>query len=543
MPCSQKGIAHIALIILAVFGIAIGLYLVQTRTNFLPKAQQEINLTPQTAFHLSPAVNYHLYDKGQGSTARRYGSNPDTTSSNESAGGSGKIAPQRSWFYPGEEIRVNVAVSSDIEAANTFSAIINFPSDVLEVTSIIKENNQISLKHPKMDSVLVEIINSPNREEFAKNRGLRFKDGKVQVTLQLDPQIVNKKAVNFKEYGFEEVARYETLVDGYIQVDSILKIAEVPNIKYIQATYDPATNPISTGSANTTTSAADRVCVEVITRACGTIRNVCPTTSLDQECSLETWAERPGCKDFPTPCDVPVGWEIEDPNLRGMRSCSPEQSCPSGYYCKDRSTCNDAGACTGVVGGDCYPNPSPVPTPSCKPIPSCVNQNPACDLYIDPNDPSWCHNQQSIKDYFISHWLPDTKFDNQTGRVILSGGVTGEGIKTIPPNKPIMATVIFKAKKAGEVKLEFGGDSLILRNSDSSNILTNKNGLTIQIQDPSKPVVKGDLDGDGSVGYRDFSILLSKWGSDDEKADINGDGKVNIYDFSILLTNWTVGKR
>lgn len=481
MPCNQKGIAHIVLIILAVFGIAIGLYLVQTRTNFLPKAQQEVNLTPQTAFHLLPAVNYYLFHKGQGSTAGGYGSNADTTSQDESAGGSGEIYPQRSWFYPGEEIKVNLSVSSDIEATNTFSAIINFPADLLEVVSIQKENN-----------------------------------------------------------------------------------GPTP--------YD--ISPVVT-ETNSEAENGSKICAQVETKACGTVYNDCKPGA-DYACSQSEWAERHECKDFPTPCDVPVGWEIQDPNLKGKRSCLPDQSCPSGYYCKPLSICTEGGVCTDVVGGECYPNPSPVPsgscrprpacldseprcllpetsdicpptrrspTPSCKPIPSCVNQNPACDIYIDPNDPGWCHNQTLVEDYFIKYWLPDTKFDNQTGQVILSGGVSGSGIKTIPPNKPIMATIVFKAKKPGEAKLEFGGDSLILRNSDSENILTNKNGLTIQIQDPAKSVIKGDLDGDGVVGYKDFSILLSKWGTDDKKADINSDGKVNIYDFSILLTNWTGRKR
>lgn len=535
MPCNQKGIAHIVLIILAVFGIAIGLYLVQTRTNFLPKAQQEVNLTPQTAFHLLSAVNYHLYDQGQGSTAGGYGLNADTASSNESAVGPGKIAPTRTWFYPGEEIRVNVAVSSDIDPANTFSAVVSYPTDLLEVTNIIKENQYTTFKDPikdsKINSVLMELIQSNGRESFAKTSGIDFYNGKVSVNLRVDKKDLTAQDLDYQTVGFTETARYETLIDGTIPPDNLVKMAENSHIIYIGAQYSGSTATQDSNQVKGTTI----ICAQVITKACSPERSNCT----DKYCTGVYYPRE--CKDFPTPCDIPAGWEIEDPNLRRGRSCDQSNSCPSGYYCKPLSTCTEGGACTDVVGGECYPNPSPVPSGSCRPRPSCLDSEPRCLL---PETPDMCPpSLKPVEDYFIKYWLPDTKFDNQTGQVILSGGVSGSGIKTIPPNKPIMATIIFKAKKPGEAKLEFGGDSLILRNSDSENILTNKNGLTIQIQDPAKPVIKGDLDGDGVVGYKDFSILLSKWGTDDKKADINSDGKVNIYDFSILLTNWTGRKR
>lgn len=49
----------------------------------------------------------------------------------------------------------------------------------------------------------------------------------------------------------------------------------------------------------------------------------------------------------------------------------------------------------------------------------------------------------------------------------------------------------------------------------------------------------GDLNQDGRVDIRDFSILLSKWRTSDAVADINDDGKVDIRDYSILFSNWT----
>ncbi len=429
---TQKGIAHLALIVLVVFGIAIGLYLVQTKTDLFPSAQFMSAPVPQTAFHLTA----------------EYPTDPATPPQK------GRL--EREWFYPGEKVSVEVAVSSDIDAANTFSAVVNFPNDLLEVMSVQKgdQGGSIALDNPVQDT-------------FTQEQS----SGGVTQTI-------------------------------------------------------PSANLPS-----------NRVCAQVITKACILeqvicVRAPCPPQQI--------------CKEFPTPCDVPAGWEIEDQNLKGSRSCSwdtinPEGPCPKGYYCKSRSTCSEGGACTQVMGGDCYPDPSPVPSVSCRPRPACLDSEPRC---LMPETSDMCPPApRTVEDYFIRFWLPDTGFNNETGKIILSGGVSGQGILTVPPSKPIMATIIFKAKKAGEVNLQIAEESMILRNSDSSNILVNRNNLTIQIQDPAKPVVKGDLDGDGVVGYKDFSMLLSKWGTDDKIADINGDGKVSIFDFSILLTNWTGRKK
>jgi len=48
----------------------------------------------------------------------------------------------------------------------------------------------------------------------------------------------------------------------------------------------------------------------------------------------------------------------------------------------------------------------------------------------------------------------------------------------------------------------------------------------------------GDLNLDNAVNIRDFSILVSRWGTNDPVADLNRDGVVNIRDFSILVSRW-----
>ena len=59
------------------------------------------------------------------------------------------------------------------------------------------------------------------------------------------------------------------------------------------------------------------------------------------------------------------------------------------------------------------------------------------------------------------------------------------------------------------------------------------------------PVVRGDLDGDGSVGIVDLLLLLDAWGPCPERCppfftgDLDGDCAVGIVDFLLLLANWS----
>jgi len=48
----------------------------------------------------------------------------------------------------------------------------------------------------------------------------------------------------------------------------------------------------------------------------------------------------------------------------------------------------------------------------------------------------------------------------------------------------------------------------------------------------------GDMNGDTKVDFHDFSILVSRWGTNDQIADLNLDGVVNFHDFSTLVSHW-----
>jgi len=476
----QKGFAHLALIVLTLLGIGLGIYLVRTKTDLFPNAQDAGLQVSQTAFHLFIDKKYSVSDSGG-----------EITHINRESGGSSQIVPNRNWFYPGEEIRVNVAVSSDVDSANTFSAIVDFPNDLLEVTDI-KQDSQGThhevggpIPQPYFGSSSSATIPSEGR-----GIGAGCKVGGCS----------GESCVDVNSEDFVSVCGHDD--EGWARVACVKAHSTCEKQKSGQCGW---TKTPDLAKCIETANAKPENCAQVVTRACK-FENV--------RCLKEPCSPRQECRDFPSQCDIPPGWDIVEDGGGFPKDCNPYQEniqCKKGYYCKPNSVCNsDNSACTEVGGG------------------TCVIASPSVPVH-----------PKFVQDYFIRFWLPDTGFDNAAGRITLSGGVSGGGIMTAPPSKPVMATITFKAKKPGEAYVYIAEESLILRNSDATNILTNRNKVAIQVQEkPAKPVVIGDLDGDGIVGFTDFSILLSNWGSDNPKADINGNGKVDVFDFSIMLSNW-----
>lgn len=55
----------------------------------------------------------------------------------------------------------------------------------------------------------------------------------------------------------------------------------------------------------------------------------------------------------------------------------------------------------------------------------------------------------------------------------------------------------------------------------------------------AKPVMPGDLNGDGSVDVSDLMLLMANWGACTGcPADMNDDGKVDLNDLMLLMANW-----
>ncbi len=504
----QRGIAHIFLIVLLLLAIVLGIYLVQNRTNILPHAQVPTDYVPKTAFHLLLGGNYSPGDSGNSMMAPK----------------------ERTLFYPGEEIRVNVAVSVDIESANTFSAVINYPKDLLEVVSIFKgkrENQGESEENQNEPRYCAQV----ETRACKTGGGYQNENGSDAAPAEICETFATPCDVPPGWYLEADKCRSDSDCGGKKQSCEFFTQPPINNVKVCRTkTYscwakcpDKVIEAAKTGSSTCNeadfpwTTIAD---YDIVRQVRG-----CAVTQVGDTLSCEKGVLSRGVH----PPLREEGNNQITPFCGG--SPSPIATCIPRPACLDEP--NPAESCGEVFpeGGWCPPSP-------CTPRPACLDANPACKM---PEDPNWCPPDRRVRDYFIQFWLPDTKFDNDIGRVVLSGGVSNPGIKTSPWQKAVMATIVFKAKKVGEAKLNFTDESLILRNSDAVNILTEKGEATISIED--KSAIKGDLDGDGVVGFRDFSILLSKWGSDDPKADLNKDGKVNIFDFSVMLSNWTGFKR
>jgi len=91
----QRGIVHILLLILLVAGIALGIYLIQTRTNILPHAASD-PIGPKAGFTLTSLES----------------------------------------VPPGGEFYAKVMVNSDFDAANLFTLVLNYPADKVEFLSV-----------------------------------------------------------------------------------------------------------------------------------------------------------------------------------------------------------------------------------------------------------------------------------------------------------------------------------------------------------------------------------------------------------------------
>lgn len=121
---NQRGFAPILIIILILLaGLALGVYLVQQRTNIFPKASVSDPIGPETSLSLS------------GNTAT---------------------------LVAGMDTTIHILVRSDIEAANIFSAQISYPANLLEIVSSNSSVNDSTYIPIEEDDWLEEYIDNNN---------------------------------------------------------------------------------------------------------------------------------------------------------------------------------------------------------------------------------------------------------------------------------------------------------------------------------------------------------------------------------------------
>lgn len=117
MPHNQKGLVNILFLLLLLAGIALGVYLVQQRTNLFPKATHSARPLQNAISMTSPFTHFDcVRRKEAGFTACQ-----DQAIE--------KIYTEDTFF-------VYIGITSDIDETNSFVVNINFPTNFLEVTEI-----------------------------------------------------------------------------------------------------------------------------------------------------------------------------------------------------------------------------------------------------------------------------------------------------------------------------------------------------------------------------------------------------------------------
>ncbi len=261
---NQKGVAHLFLIVLLLAGLGVGVYVVQNRTNLLPKASKKTVQKPETSFTLEAkqAINSEVITnitKGMGLSSDSVdSSNAELTDSlfqiDEKSGGAeagGSAASRQgtssSAYFPGQQFIVDLWVRSDIDYTNFFAAKINFPTNLLEVVALKTAEKPYSNCKPR------------------------------PACLDADPPC---------------------------------KMPETPDMCPPKPSGIPSAYPVQTVEPSLTSypkSTPEEICAQVITRACSPIEPEC--RNWNPPCARPANQE---CKDFPTPCDVPPGWTVED---------------------------------------------------------------------------------------------------------------------------------------------------------------------------------------------------------------------------------------
>lgn len=110
-------------------------------------------------------------------------------------------------------------------------------------------SDELASKPPReyadLASILYELINSPDRSDFAKRHQLYLSQGKVRVIIELLPQFEEIKG----DYGVMVEGRTDTLIKALVPIDQLGLLAKDPSVKFIRPPHKPIPLPRST-SAN-----------------------------------------------------------------------------------------------------------------------------------------------------------------------------------------------------------------------------------------------------------------------------------------------------
>ncbi len=94
-------------------------------------------------------------------------------------------------------------------------------------------NTQPSSKNPKLDSLLSQLINSPDMPGFAQAHNLYMQDGRIRVVIE----IVNETAL-LPDYVVKET-QYKNKIQALVPVEKIAELSDEANVTFIQAPLKP----------------------------------------------------------------------------------------------------------------------------------------------------------------------------------------------------------------------------------------------------------------------------------------------------------------
>ena len=106
-------------------------------------------------------------------------------------------------------------------------------------------NTQPFSKDPKLDSLLSQLINSPDMSGFAQAHNLYMQDGRIRVVVE----IVNETAL-LPDYVLEET-RYKTKIQALVPVEKIAELSGETNVTFIEAPLKPYADTSAPGAAST----------------------------------------------------------------------------------------------------------------------------------------------------------------------------------------------------------------------------------------------------------------------------------------------------
>jgi hypothetical protein len=98
----------------------------------------------------------------------------------------------------------------------------------------------VPTRHPSLDSRLVGLLTADNRTAYADSHDLDLRNDSVLVVLELRP---NRSLPT--EFDVTVRARHENLVQARVPLDSLVTLAEHPNVSYVRPPREPAADSLS----------------------------------------------------------------------------------------------------------------------------------------------------------------------------------------------------------------------------------------------------------------------------------------------------------